>query len=202
MIRIGITGGIGSGKSTVCRILEELGAAIYDSDVNAKRLMNEDAELRMQLIAEFGEQTFDDNGLNRKYLASVVFSDAGRLHKLDEIVHPAVRKDFHEWCRQHSDKDYVVLESAILFDAGFESEVDKTLAVVAPAELRIARTRKRDGMSREQVEERIAQQMSDDELRAKADYTIVNITLDYLRSDTEQLDKIFRYESHRANMRS
>ena len=202
MIRIGITGGIGSGKSTVCRILEEHGAAIYDSDANAKRLMNEDAELRRQLTAEFGEKCFNEGGLDRAYLASIVFSDAERLQRLNEIVHPAVRADFRKWCGEHEERDYVILESAILFDAGFDSETDKTLAVVAPQSLRIERVCKRDGMSREDVEKRIAQQMSDDELQARADYTIANISLDYLRSDAEQLDKIFRYEAHCRAIRS
>ena len=201
MLRIGVTGGIGSGKSTVCRMLEELGAAVYDSDSNARRLMNEDAEMREQLTKEFGEETFVDNRLNRPYLASIVFADAERLHRLDEIVHPAVRRDFREWCERHSDDCYVVLESAILFDAGFETEVDKTLAVVAPAELRIGRVCSRDVMSREEVVKRISQQMSDDELHSKADYTIANISLEYLRSDVEQLDKIFRYEAHCRDIR-
>lgn len=202
MIRIGITGGIGSGKSTVCRILEEHGAPVYDSDAHAKRLMNEDSELRRELTAEFGERTFENGVLNRAYLASLVFSDAERLQRLNQLVHPAVRKDFREWCSACSDKDYVILESAILFEAGFDSEVDKTLAVVAPVQLRIERVCKRDGMTQEEVERRISNQMSDDELQARADYTIANITLDYLHSDTEQLDKIFRYESHCRKIRN
>lgn len=201
MFRIGVTGGIGSGKSTVCRMLEESGAAVYDSDSRAKHLMNSDAELRQQLVAEFGSRTFRDGVLDRKYLASVVFSDADRLHKLNEIVHPAVRRDFREWCGENADKPYLVLESAILFEAGFENEVDKTLAVVTPLPLRIERVCSRDGATREEVERRIAQQMSDDELSARADYTIANITLDYLRSDVEQLDKRFRYEAHCRNIR-
>lgn len=202
MLRIGVTGGIGSGKSTVCRMLEECGAVVYDSDSNAKRLMSEDAEIRKLLTAEFGEETFVDGTLNRRHLASVVFADAGRLQRLNEIVHPAVRRDFRLWCERHNECSYAVLESAILFDAGFETEVDKTLAVVAPLELRIARVCSRDGMARDEVEKRISRQMSDDELCAKADYTVANISLEYLRSDVGQLDKIFRYEAHIRDMRS
>lgn len=201
MFRVGVTGGIGSGKSVVCRILEECGAAIYDSDSQAKRLMNEDCGLREALIAEFGEETFRDGTLNRSYLASIVFPDAGRLQRLDDIVHPAVRRDFREWCDRQVGKPYVVLESAILFEAGFETEVDKTLAVVAPLELRIERVCCRDGVAREEVERRISKQMSDDLLHEKADCTIVNISLEYLRSDVEQLDKIFRYEAHCKDIR-
>lgn len=201
MIRIGITGGIGSGKSTVCRMLEEYGVEVYDSDANAKRLMNDDAELKARLTNEFGERTFGSNGLDRAYLASIVFSDPNRLRRLDEIVHPAVRNDFRQWCSRRTECDYVVLESAILFDAGFETETDKTLAVVAPERLRIERVCRRDGMTAEEVRKRIARQMSDDELRQRADYTIANISLEYLRSDVEQLDKIFRYEAHMRKIR-
>lgn len=202
MIRIGITGGIGSGKSTVCRMLEEFGAAVYDSDANAKRLMNDDTELRRRLSAEFGDECFAGGVLNRAYLASIVFADPERLHRLDEIVHPAVREDFRRWCSEHEEPDYVVLESAILFDAGFDSEADLTLAVVAPVELRIERACRRDGAERAEIERRIARQLSDDELRDRADYTVANISLDYLRSDVEQLDKIFRYEARRRAVRS
>ncbi|MCH5330142.1 MAG: dephospho-CoA kinase [Alistipes sp.] len=202
MLRIGITGGIGSGKSTVCRLLEESGISVYDSDARAKSLMNDDSELREAISAEFGAKSYNDEGLDRKYLASIVFSDPERLKRLDEIVHPAVRRDFRAWCGSHSDEVYVVLESAILFDAGFDGEVDCTVAVVAPRELRIERVCKRDDMTPEEVERRIARQMSDDELRSRADYTIVNISLDYLRSDTEQLDKMLRYEAHRRAIRN
>ena len=200
MIRIGVTGGIGSGKSTVCRIMEECGAAVYDSDANAKRLMAEDAEVRRQLASEFGDETFAGGTLNRSYLASVVFADGERLQRLNAIVHPAVRADFRRWCCERTE-DLVVLESAILFESGFDSEVDRVVAVVAPGELRIERVMLRNGVTREEVERRMAAQMSDDELHARADHTIANISLDYLRSDVEQLCKILRYESRVADIR-
>lgn len=200
MIRIGITGGIGSGKSTVCRIFGEAGAAVYDSDAAAKRLMNEDADLRSRLVDEFGVQTYENGVLNRAYLASVVFADEEKLHRLDSIVHPAVREDFRRWCESRTE-DIAILESAILFESGFDKEVDATLAVVAPRELRIERVMKRNGVGREEVERRMAAQMSDDELSRRADCTIVNISLDYLRSDVEQLVKRFGYEAHRNAIR-
>ena len=200
MIRIGVTGGIGSGKSTVCHMLEQLGAAVYDSDANAKRLMNEDPDLRRRLTEAFGAETFADGTLNRKYLAAAVFGNDERLQLLDSIVHPAVRCDFRRWCEGRTE-DYVLLESAILFESGFDSETDRTLAVVAPEELRIERVQKRNGVTREEVLRRIAAQISDDELRERADYTIVNITLDYLRSDVERLDQIFRYEARSGAIR-
>jgi len=201
MIKIGVTGGIGSGKSTVCRMFGELGAAVYDTDANAKRLMNENADIRRRLIDIFGEKVYANGELDRIFLASAVFGDAEKLAALNAVVHPAVREDFHRWCCGRNE-DYVLLESAILFEAGFETEVDRTLAVVAPRNLRIERVCRRSGLTPEQIEARMSHQMSDDELRDRADYTIVNITLDYLRSDVGQLDKMFRYEANGGKIRS
>lgn len=194
MYKIGITGGIGSGKSTVCALFREHGVAVYDSDSQAKRLMTESAALRSALIDAFGEESYNDEGLNRAYLASQVFGCEEALQRLNSIVHPAVREDFRAWAERQSG-GYVVLESAILFEAGFESEVDATLAVMAPLEERVRRTMARDDVTREQVLERIAHQMSDDELHARADRTLVNLRREYLESDVEQLHKIYCYEA-------
>ena len=196
MYKIGITGGIGSGKSTVCSLFAERGIAVYDSDSRAKQLMSESAELREQLIEAFGEECYADGALNRAYLAKQVFGNAEALSRLNAIVHPAVRADFRTWAEQQSGA-YVILESAILFEAGFESEVDTTLAVMVPLEERIRRTMARDGVDRESVLERIAHQMSDDELHARAKRTLVNLIADYTESDVEQLHKMFCYEAQR-----
>ncbi len=197
MMRVGVTGGIGSGKSTACEMFAELGVSLYDCDSEAKRLMAESEGVRVQLVAAFGEAVYAGGELNRAYLAERVFGDAEQLKALNAIVHPAVREDFRRWCAEHERDAYVLMESAILFDAGFESEVDVTLAVVAPRELRIMRVCNRNGMTPGQVEERMAHQMSDDDLHARADYTMVNISLDYLRSDVEAMDKILRREASR-----
>lgn len=196
MYKIGITGGIGSGKSTVCSLFAERGIAVYDSDSRAKQLMTESSELRQQLIEAFGEECYTDGELNRGYLASQVFGNAEALARLNAIVHPAVRADFRTWAEQQSGA-YVILESAILFEAGFDTEVDTTLAVMAPLEERIRRTMARDGVDRESVLERIAHQMSDDELHSKAKRTLVNLIADYTESDVEQLHKMFCYEAQR-----
>ena len=197
MMRVGVTGGIGSGKSTVCGLFAEMGVSVYDSDSEAKRLMTEDENVRSRIIDLFGEDAYVGGELNRAYLAAQVFGDSERLAQLNAVVHPAVREDFKRWCGEHEHETYVLMESAILFDAGFESEVDVTLAVVAPRELRVMRVCNRNGMTPEQVEERIACQMGDDELHARANYTMVNISLDYLRSDVEAMDKILRREASR-----
>lgn len=197
MMRVGITGGIGSGKSTACGLFAQLGVPVYDCDIEAKRLMAESESVRNAICEAFGEEAYVQGELNRAYLAERVFGDAEQLARLNAIVHPAVRDDFRRWCGEHSQEAYVLMESAILFDAGFESEVDLSVAVVAPRELRIMRVCNRNGVTPEQVEERMAHQMSDDELHSRADYTMVNISLDYLRSDVEAMDKILRREASR-----
>ncbi len=196
MYKIGVTGGIGSGKSTVCELLRDRGVAVYDSDSRAKQLMAESEALREQLTAAFGAECYNAEGLNRAFLASKVFGNEEALQQLNSIVHPAVRADFQAWAEQQQ-SPYVVLESAILFEAGFETEVDATLAVMAPMPMRLERTMARDGVDRESVVRRMEHQLSDDELHRRASRTIVNINREYLEGDIEQLHKIFVYESQR-----
>ena len=194
MYKVGITGGIGSGKSTVCRLFEQNGIAVYDSDARAKALMAESATLREQLVAAFGAECYNDQGLNRAYLAGRVFGNEVELRRLNGIVHPAVKDDFRRWADAQRGA-YVVLESAILFESGFDAEVDTTLAVMAPMEERLRRTAERDGTDVEAIKRRMEHQLSDDELHARAARTIVNLRMDYLESDVEQLHKIYCYEA-------
>lgn len=196
MYKVGITGGIGSGKSTLCQLLTAFGASLYDSDSRAKSLMAEDEKLHDALCDEFGAECYNDEGLNRSFLASKVFGDEEALRRLNAIVHPAVRADFRRWAAEQR-SEYVILESAILFESGFDSEVDTTIAVLAPMEERLRRTVERDGVSREDVLRRISHQLSDDELHSRADRTIVNLRRDYLESDAEQLHKTLLYEARR-----
>lgn len=196
MYKVGITGGIGSGKSTLCQLLTAFGASLYDSDSRAKSLMAEDERLHDALCDEFGAECYNDEGLNRSFLASKVFGDEEALRRLNAIVHPAVRADFRRWAAEQR-SEYVILESAILFESGFDSEVDTTIAVLAPLEERLRRTVERDGVSREDVLRRISHQLSDDELHSRADRTIVNLRRDYLESDAEQLHKTLLYEARR-----
>ncbi len=191
MLKVGITGGIGSGKSTVCRLFADNDVAVYDSDREAKRLMNEDAALRAAIISRFGEESYTAEGLNRKYLADKVFTDEESLQALNALVHPAVKRDFERWAEEQSG-DYVVLECAILFESGMNAMVDVTVAVVAPLDLRVSRTCRRDKCDEESVRRRIAAQMSDDELTAKADITIVNIFETDLEPTVKELDYRFK----------
>ena len=194
MYKVGITGGIGSGKSTVCRMLVERGIALYDADSRAKELMSTSEALRKALIENFGAETFTAEGLNRAYLAERVFNDKQQLHLLNSLVHPAVIADFEAWA-EGQEGHYVLFESAILFEAGLESRVDAVVAVMAPEALRVERVMARDGHSAEQVMARIKNQMSDDERSDKAKYSIVNIDVDELEEDVEQLHRRLSYDS-------
>lgn len=192
MYKVGITGGIGSGKSTVCAILAEFGVAVYDSDSRAKRLMNEDNTLRERLLERFGSEVYCVEGLNRRYLAERVFGNPEELKALNAIVHPAVMDAFDRWALKQ-EGSYVVLESAILFEASLDRRVDVSVAVMAPEELRIERAMQRDGAQREQIVARMNNQISDQERVERAKYTIVNIDIDNLRSDVEQLHRRLSY---------
>lgn len=191
MRKIAICGGIGSGKSTVCGMFAERGVAIYDSDSRAKSLMSESAELRAALIAEFGEGCYKGGELNRPYLAEKVFGSEEQLAKLNSIVHPAVKADFLAWAEEQ-EGDFCILETAILFESGFDAVVDCSVAVLAPMPLRIERAMQRDGATREQIEARIKAQMSDDELMRRADFAIVNIHLEDVEKDVAELHYRFK----------
>lgn len=194
MYKVGITGGIGSGKSTVCRILGEHGVAVYDADSRAKELMSSSEALRAALIENFGAECFTAEGLNRAYLAERVFNDAEQLATLNSIVHPAVIRDFEQWA-EAQEGVYVLFESAILFEAGLESRVDATVAVMAPEALRVERVMERESWTREQVLARIHNQMSDDERADRAKYGVVNIDLEDLEEDVAQLHRRLSYDA-------
>lgn len=199
MIKVGVTGGIGSGKSTLCRLLTQHGAPLYVADDEAKRLMQHDKGLREGIIAAFGEEAYTPEGLNRSWLAERVFGDREALARLNGLVHPAVLADFERWAEAHREHPYVIFESAILFSAGLAHVVDFTVAVLAPEALRLERTCRRDGAEPEAVKRRMAAQMSDDELAERADYAVVNIVEEELAAAADRLDKIFRHEASKAH---
>lgn len=198
MYKVGLTGGIGSGKSKVAEFLRDREVAIYDSDSRAKELMMSNEALREALIAEFGQECYTADGINRAWLAQRVFNNEAELARLNAIVHPAVMRDFAAWA-EAQEGNYVVLESAILLEAGLESHVDVVVAVMAPKELRLERAMLRDGAKREQIEERIRNQMSDEERTDRAKYAIVNIDLEELEEDVEQLHRRLCYDSKPHN---
>ena len=194
MYKVAITGGIGSGKSKVVELLAQRGVAAYDSDSRAKALMASSPELREQIIECFVSEAYDGEAVNRRYLAERVFNDKEALAKLNAIVHPAVMADFERWA-EGEEGNYVVMESAILFEAGLEGSFDATVSVMAPEELRLERAMKRDGATEEQIRERMRNQLSDEERCDRSTFAIVNIELDDLEDDVEQLHRRLSYDS-------
>lgn len=195
MLKIGVTGGIGSGKSTVCRLFAARGIAVYDTDAAAKRLMAEDAALRRAIEARFGEESYQEGALNRPWLARQVFGDEAALQALNWLVHPAVIADFERWATEQQSV-YVVVESAILYEAGLDQAVDRVVAVLAPERLRIERAMQRDGATEEQIRSRMAVQLSDEELHRRADVALVNIFEEDLEAAVQELDSRFRALAH------
>lgn len=172
MIKVGVTGGIGSGKSTVCEIFKRVGVAVYDSDRRAKILMNNDPELREGIVNVFGSDAYLCGELNRRYIANLAFTDRDKLNKLNSMVHPAVQNDFCSWAERQKGH-YVIEESALLFESQAHKLMDVVVAVCAPQILRIKRTMVRDCVSEQSVRDRIANQMSNEELERMADYVII-----------------------------
>ena len=162
MIKIAVTGGIGSGKSYISHLLENMHIPVYNADNEAKRLTVSD------------EEVYKDGLLNKPLLASYLFSDPAHVLQINSIIHPRVRKDFTVWVERQEKCEIVGMESAILYEAGFQDTVDAVIMVYAPVELRIQRAMYRDGASEEQVRARIAAQMDDEEKRRRADFTVVN----------------------------
>lgn len=173
-IRIGITGGIGSGKSVVSKILSLLDIPIYLSDDEAKRLTATDEAIRRELTDLLGDELYQGGMLNKQMLANFLFASAENAEKINAIIHPQVKQDFRRWCTCHSASQFVAMESAILFESGFDSEVDVVVMVYAPQEVRIQRAMMRDAASRTQIEQRIKRQMGDETKRSKAHYVLIN----------------------------
>ncbi|WP_397546841.1 dephospho-CoA kinase [Rhodothermus marinus] len=188
---LGVTGGIGSGKSTVCRLLEALGARVFYADEEAKRLMTEDPALRRAIVEAFGPESYlPDGRLNRAYLAEWVFNDPEALRRLNALVHPRVLEAF-EQAREQAAREQVpllVLEAALLFDSGADRLVDHVLVVDAPEAERIRRVVARDGITPEQVRARMQHQLPPEELRRRADFVLENTgSLDTLQKQVEAL---------------
>lgn len=177
MYSIGITGGIGSGKSLVSTILKSISYPVYDADARAKWLSNHHPQVREQLFATFGENVFDGQGtLNRIWLAQQVFSNPEKLKLLNQIVHPVTRADFEDWKREQSElgKTLIFKEAAILYEAGANSGVDSVWVVYAPQRIRIQRIKTRDNLSEAEIYLRINRQIPDSEKIYRADFTIYN----------------------------
>lgn len=174
MIKLGITGGIGSGKSTVSEIFSLCGVPVYIADVESKKLVATSPVIREQLIGLFGEELYKGGVLNKALLVSHIFNDKEKLDKVNKIIHPEVKKDFERWLEINHHHEIVAHEAAILFESGFDEFMDKVLMVYTPVELRIQRTMARDNVPYDKVLERIQNQMPDEEKVKLSDFVIVN----------------------------
>ncbi len=185
---IGLTGGIGSGKTTVARFIEEMGYPVYNSDTRAKDLVNESDDLKAAIIQLLGSQAYDENGLyDRKYVGSVVFSNDELLKQLNAIIHPAVNKDFHDWIKRQS-REIIFKETALLFELKLNLQCDKSLLVTADESIRIKRVMDRDSKTYREVDKVIDNQMPERKKIRLADYVIENNSdMQHLRLSTEKI---------------
>ena len=173
MLRIGLTGGIGSGKSTVARIFNVLGIPVYSSDDASKRLMDEDEELKNSIVRAFGKESYSNGKLNRKYLATKAFSDPNKIELLNSLVHPATIKDAIAWMEKQK-APYLIKEAALIFESGSDKFLDVIIGVRSPLALRLERTMKRNNVTAEEVEARIKLQMDEEEKLDLCDYIVQN----------------------------
>ena len=173
-IKIGITGGIGSGKSMAAHLFRIMGVPVYDTDRRAKQLTDTDNQIRQRLTQLLGNDIYKGNALHRPLLAAYIFGHPQHLQEVNRIIHPCVRNDFRLWAMQQKDCRFAGMESAILIESGFASETDIIVMVHAPEAIRLQRCMKRDGMDAESVRKRMASQMPDEKKRQYADYVIYN----------------------------
>ena len=197
MLTIGITGGIGSGKSTVCKVFRVLGIPVFQADMVARRLQNEDPQLKNSLIELFGPKIYADDGLlNRKKLAEIIFNNRPYLEKVNSLIHPAVHQEFKCWKMKMTKFPYVLYEAAILFETGNSRRFDFTILVVADEKERMERVMKRDDTTTEAILHRMHNQVNDTEKRRLADFILENNNDQLIIPQILKLDKILKSKSH------
>lgn len=194
---IGLTGGIGSGKTTIANYFAEMGVPVYIADDEAKKVM-QSADIIKQIKTTFGDSIFENEILNRAKLAEIVFNDADQLAKLNAIVHPAVKKDFELWLNKNENYSYVVYEAAILFESGRYKECDVIITVTAPEELRIERVVKRDNTTREQVLSRMKMQWNDKKRISLSNFVINNSNLKIAKEEVVKILKILNIKQNQS----
>ena len=174
MVKVGLTGGIGSGKTTVSNFLLEYGIPVYNSDIQGKILMNTSLDLKNDIVNIFGERVYDNGILNTNLLSSIVFNDSTKIEQLNNLVHPKVAQDFNQWVGKNNNKPILVKEAAILIESGAYLNMDKIILVVSEKSIRINRVSKRDNSDLDSIEKRINHQLTDNEKIKYADYIIEN----------------------------
>lgn len=198
-LQIGVTGGIGSGKSTVCAIFESLGIPLYVADDRAKWLMQHDARIREAIVERYGEEAYAGGQLNRAYLSEKVFHDEAEVAYLNQLVHPVVGEDYEQWVKAQQGVPYIVREAAIMLEKGYHEHLHAVINVAAPPEERLLRVLLRDEhRNQEQVEAIMAKQLSEEERKKKAQHTIRNYGTHMLVPQVLTLDRIFRKAAETA----
>ncbi len=188
---IGLTGGIGSGKTMVAEYIKSLGIPVYIADDEARELMAND-KIIMAISTEFGKEILDNKTLNRDKLAQIVFNNSEKLHKLNSIVHPEVKKHFDEWVEKHKNQPFVVKEAAILFESGSNNYCDAVVTITSPLETRLQRVMKRDKTDRESVLKRMQNQWTDEQRIAKSDYVIHNLSIEATKRQVDEILKLLK----------
>ncbi|MCZ8331261.1 MAG: dephospho-CoA kinase [Flavobacterium sp.] len=185
---IGLTGGIGSGKTTIAKHFASLGIPVYIADDEAKKLMN-NSEIIAKLQAVFGEEIIENKKIDRKALAQIVFQNPKKLKILNSIIHPAVKKHFTDWLSTYKNHPIIIKEAAILFESGSYKDCDSIITVTSPLEERVNRVMKRDNASRESILDRINYQWTDEQRISKSDYVIINISVNEALKQAEEILK-------------
>jgi len=185
---IGLTGGIGSGKTTIAKMFESLGIPVYYADIEAKKLMNSSNELKVKLIDLFGDNAFDTNALNSSYIANIVFKDKKKLKELNALVHPEVEKHFKNWLKDQK-AAYVIQENAIIFENNKQFDYDYIITVTAPKKIKIERIIERDNTTKEQVIQRMNNQLDDDFKMKNSKYVIYNTDIQESKLQAESIRK-------------
>ena len=201
MMVVGLTGGIGSGKSTIAKEFAVLGIAVFNSDEQAKVLIANNAQVKKRIIAAFGEEAYQNGEYNRAYIAQIVFNNSEKLAILNGIVHPALAKYFNQWAKKQT-SPYVLKEAAILFESGSYKDCDYIITVTAPEEVRIARVMARDHCTEAQVRARMAQQWSDAQRIALSDAVIENIDLESAKEQVKRINDELRVTNDELRMTS
>jgi len=197
MLKIGLTGGIGSGKSTVAKIFETLGIPVYYADAEAKRLMNSSETLKKVIRQNFGEATYENDQLNRKYLAGIVFNNPEKLELLNALIHPVTINDAEQWMQQQS-APYSIKEAALLFESGATENLDFIVGVYAPQALRIKRVMKRDGLTTDEIMKRINRQVNEEMKMKLCDFVITNDEQELLIPQVLKLHQHFSSLSNKS----
>lgn len=192
MLKVGLTGGIGAGKSVVAKIFDIIGIPVYIADIEAKRLINTDVALKAKLIESFGKEIYKNNFIDKKVFAHIIFNKPDALALVNSLVHPVLRNDFNKWASNNKKAPYLIQESAILFESGSNKFFDIVICVTADIECRIQRAMDRDNCGREKILERIKNQISEDEKLKKSDYEIKNSISDMLIEQVLEIDKLIK----------